>query len=219
MGHTLTVYDAVNQAVLSLIPPTANRILDIGCGTGTMGECLRRMRERYVVGITYSRQEADLASKRISKVECGDLNGFDFSTLGVFDCVIMSHILEHLYSPDDLLEKLKCALASESVIIVALPNILHWKQRKEFLAGRWRYQDGGIMDRTHFRFFDRNSSKELLERTGYEILATTNDGVFPLTGPVRRSIGQAATKVDQVMCGLAPGLFAVQFVYLAKLRK
>jgi len=213
-----TTYDAINPAVYSLVPLSVARVLDIGCGSGTLGEKLRLRRECRVVGITYSQREAELASGRLSQVICADLNHFDFSSLGQFDCVIMSHILEHLYSPESFLERLKCVLHPESRIVVALPNVLFWRQRWEFLRGRWRYQDGGIMDRTHFRFFDCQSSDALLEGAGYEILTAQRDGAFPLTNAIRRIIGPFAKRVDTFMCTQVPGLFAFQFVYMAKMR-
>jgi len=215
----LTTYHAVNEAVFSLVPVSAARILDIGCGSGTLGEKLRQQRERQIVGITYSQEEAELASGRLSQAICADLNSFDFSPLGQFDCVIMSHILEHLYSPETFLQRLKRVLHPQSVIVVALPNVLFWRQRWEFLMGRWRYRDGGIMDRTHFRFFNCQSSEELLESAGYEILTARYDGAFPLTGVVRKVIGPLGKKVDGFMCTRLPGLFAFQFVYLAKMKE
>jgi len=215
---TQTIYEGVNQAVLSVVPATAFRILDVGCGTGTFGECLREQRERYIVGITYSEQEAKLASVRLNEVHCADLNHFDFSQLGKFDCVVLSHILEHLYRPGEVLERLKCVLGPQSVIVVALPNVVWWKQRLEFLLGNWRYTDWGILDRTHFRFFDQRSSAELLQSAGYEIIRQVNDGRFPLLKPIRRYIGSWAERVDQLTSTSMPGLFAIQFIYLAKMR-
>ncbi|MGB9031965.1 MAG: class I SAM-dependent methyltransferase [Acidobacteriaceae bacterium] len=215
----MTVYAGVNECVLSFVPSTAIRILDVGCGTGVFGERLRQERERTVVGITYSQEEAALAAGRLSQVICAELNTFDFISLGEFDCVILSHLLEHLYAPDDLLERLRCVLGPESVIVVALPNVVWWKQRLQFLIGRWRYQDWGILDRTHFRFFDRQSSAELLEQAGYEILRARPDGPIPYIGPIRRLFPSLVTKVDRLVCSLAPGLFAFQFVYVARLRR
>jgi 2-polyprenyl-3-methyl-5-hydroxy-6-metoxy-1,4-benzoquinol methylase len=214
-GPNMTLYQAVNSRVLSLVPHSARRILDVGCGTGTLGERLRQEHERTVVGITYSQREAELASRQLSDVICADLNGFDFSSLGKFDCVIMSHIIEHLYSPEDALDRVKHALEPSGVIIVAIPNVLWWRQRIQFLLGKWRYQEGGILDRTHYRFFDYISSREILEGAGYTILETVPDGSFPLTRPIRQLLGPLATRVDRFMCRYMPGMFAFQFVYLA----
>jgi SAM-dependent methyltransferase len=183
------------------------------------GKRLRQDLERCVVGNKYSSQEAEMASGRLSQVICAELNNFDFSSLGKFDCVILSHILKHLYSPEELLERLKCVLGPESVIVVALPNVVWWKQRLEFLIGKWRYQDWGILDRTHFRFFDMHSSEELLEQAGYEILRRRRDGRFQFIKPIRKLIGPFAKRIDRFVSWLAPGLFAMQFVYLARIRR
>jgi SAM-dependent methyltransferase len=219
MNHALTVYEGANARVLSLVPPSALRILDVGCGTGTLGEQLRRPNDRYVAGITYSEEEAHVASTRLSEVICADLNQFDFLPLGKFDCVILSHILEHLYSPSTVLNRLKSVLEPDAVLIVALPNVVWWKQRLQFVLGRWRYQNSGILDRTHFRFFDRTSSEQLLLEAGYTILERGFDGPFPLIKPIRGALGSWADKVDRFTSRLAPSLLAHQFVYLAKLSK
>jgi len=216
LREPLTVYESINETVLSLVPASAVRILDIGCGNGALGAKLREERDREVVGITYSEQEAEMASCCLSQVICANLNDYDFLGLGQFHCIIMSHVLEHVYSPGHLLQRIKKALKPDSVIVVALPNILFWKQRLEFLKGRWRYQDGGIMDRTHFRFFDFQSSRDLLEQTGYKIVYTKLDGAFPLTAPIRKLVGHFANKVDRFAATRRPGLFAWQFVYQAQ---
>lgn len=219
MEKAQTIYDGLNEGVLAFVPLSATRILDVGCGTGALGARLRQDRERSIVGITYSLQESELASGRLSQVICADLNSFDFSSLGEFDCVILSHILEHLYSPENLLERLKGVLGPESVVVVALPNVVWWKQRMQFLIGNWRYEDWGILDRTHFRFFDMQSSEELLRHAGYEIIHIKRDGPFPVSKSIRKLIGPLAARMDRFICKVAPGLFAFQFVYLARIRR
>jgi hypothetical protein len=72
------------------------------------------------------------------------------------------------------------------IIIVALPNVLHWKQRLEFLKGHFKYTEGGLMDRTHFRFFDWQTAQDLLTQSGYQITQAEADGSFPL--PVLRKL-------------------------------
>lgn len=215
MESNKLVYDAVNKTVLSLVPNSTTDVLDLGCGSGALGAALRNSRPCKVTGLTFSEDEAAVAETRIDRVILGDLNTFDFSALGDFDCIIMSHILEHLYSPNAVLGRIGSALRPGAVIIVALPNILFWKQRKEFIMGRWRYQDGGIMDRTHVRYFDVISSEKLLTASGYKILEKKHSGVFPLTRPVRKLIGPLGSKIDVSACRWMPGFFAWQFVYLA----
>jgi SAM-dependent methyltransferase len=215
----LTLYEGVNECVVSFVPVSANRILDVGCGTGTLGERLRRERERTIVGITHSPEEAKQAAGRLSRVICADLNTLDFGSLGNFDCIIFSHVLEHLYAPDDVLDRIRPILDPGSVIVVALPNVLWWKQRLQFLLGRWRYQDWGTLDRTHFRFFDLPSATALLDNAGYEILRRDLNGPFPGTYRMRKHLGRAGEALNRLACRVAPGLFAFQFVYLAKVKR
>jgi len=215
----LTIYEGVNEQVFSLIPMSANRILDVGCGTGDLGERLRKQRDCFIAGITYSEQEAEIASRRLSQVICTNLNQYGFEDLGKFDCVILSHVLEHLYRPEEVLARLKNVLEPASVIIVALPNVLWWRQRLEFLAGKWRYRDCGLLDRTHYRFYDRTSSRQLLEQAGYEVLRSARWGNFLNIEKIRKVIGPVAPAVDNVLTNLAPGLFSFQFVYLARMRR
>lgn len=219
MEGDLTIYEGVNEHVCSLVPLSAGQILDVGCGTGTLGERLRRERERYVTGITYSAREAGMATGRLSKVICAELNEYDFAGLGKFDCVILSHILEHLYHPEEVLQRLKSVLEPESVIIVALPNVLWWRQRLEFLTGRWSYRDWGLLDRTHYRFFDIRSSQQLLEQAGFEVLRSIRGGVFLNIERIRKVIGPIAPAFDALITRLAPGLFSFQFIYLARMKR
>jgi 2-polyprenyl-3-methyl-5-hydroxy-6-metoxy-1,4-benzoquinol methylase len=219
MARTPTIYSGVNNTVLSLVPLSSNRILDVGCGTGTFGEALCRQREREVVGVTYSDEEAALARQRLAAVYCADLNNFDLTPLGKFDCVVMSHVLEHLYRPDEFLLKVKSILKPDGAIVVALPNVVVWWQRFQFLLGRWRYEDFGILDRTHFRFFDLHSSAELLYESGYTILERRCDGRFPLIKPFRSISGSLSARIDRFTSESFPGMIAMQFVYFAKVQK
>jgi 2-polyprenyl-3-methyl-5-hydroxy-6-metoxy-1,4-benzoquinol methylase len=215
---TQIIYEGVNEVVFSFVPTSAKRILDVGCGTGMLGARLRSVRERTVIGITYSHTEAERARSRLSDVVCADINNLDIASLGKFDCVVLSHILEHLYAPEALLEQLKSSLTQDAVIVVALPNVLWYRQRIQFMLGKWRYQDWGVLDRTHFRFFDRKSARALVENAGFEIMQMRDDGPFPLTRPVRKLLGPVAAKIDLRLCRFAPGLLAVQCVYLARVK-
>lgn len=203
------VYLSVNRAVLSEIPLAARNLLDVGCGGGVFGAALKSERVCTVVGLTYSETEADMARVHLDRVEVVDLNTLDPAPLGRFDCVVCSHVLEHLNDPRRLLRQLRNCLAPQGMLIVALPNALHWKQRLQFLSGRFRYTDGGLMDRTHFRFFDWVTAAELMRESGYQINSRHADGVLPLA----RLLGpKLASHMNRAATSLAPGLLGSQFV-------
>lgn len=118
------IYTSINQPVFQQIPQHAKKILDIGCGSGNLGQAIKQNLTCEVFGITYSEDEANLASQCLDKVIVADINQLDPSILGEFDCIICSHILEHLYNPEKLLIALHNNLSKEGQLIVALPNVL-----------------------------------------------------------------------------------------------
>ena len=203
------VYEAANAAVIARIPRTTKRLLDVGCGTGALGHELKKEIDCEVVGITSSAAEAVQARDRLDHVVVADLNAFDSNGMEPFDCIVCSHVLEHLFEPEKLLEKLRPLLTSKGTLLVALPNVLFWQQRWKFLRGRFRYEDGGIMDRTHYRFFDWESAQELLRRSRYMVVAAAADGSFPLS----RFFPGAGTWLDRTSLKRFPGLFGFQFIF------
>ena len=211
MKSALT-YGSVNPAVLSRVPSSSRRILDVGCGTGVLGRVLKDEHpERYVVGITHAHQEAERAREVLDRVVIADLEAYDFSALGQFDCVICSHVLEHLRNPATVLARLRKLLAVGGVILVALPNVLYWRQRLQFLMGRFRYTQGGLMDNTHVVFFDWATAQSLVLGAGLHLSASVSDGGFPGS----RFLGPAGSILDAVSLRLAPGLMGTQFVLVA----
>ena len=210
------VYEAFNEPVLQFIPTGAKKLLDLGCGNGVLGKYIQERWQAAVTGITYSETEAALARTNLDTVITADLNTFDFAELGQFDCIICSHVLEHLYEPEAVLRKLKGNLSETGTLIVALPNVLFYRQRLEFLKGHFRYTEGGgLMDSTHFRFFDWHTAQEMVQKAGFQIRSAASLGSFPL--PVFRKIAPSlARKIDNWATKAYPGTFGWQFVIEAR---
>lgn len=211
------LYEAINLPVFDRIPKTAKNILDIGCGTGQLGKKIKEYIDCKVVGVTYSKSEASIAEKHLDKVAIHDLNNFDTSSIGEFDCIICSHILEHLNYPEKLLSSLRNNMNDNSVMIIALPNILHFKQRLKFIQGNFKYTEGGIMDKTHFRFFDWETAHSLLRNSGYQIMDSEAIGNFPLMGLRKLMIAGISHSIDDMATNKAPGLFGFQFLFSCKI--
>jgi SAM-dependent methyltransferase len=166
-----------------------------------------------VVGVTYSNTEAEIARHYLDRVIVTDLNTFDPTDLGRFDCIVCSHILEHLYWPEQVLRVVAHLLQPEKGrLFVALPNTLFWRQRVCFLLGEFRYTDGGLMDRTHFRFFDWASARALVASAGFREISAFADGGFPLA----RYLPGAGRLLSHVALRMAPGIFGWQFVIVAE---
>ncbi|MFM5889673.1 MAG: hypothetical protein ACKOQS_15530, partial [Dolichospermum sp.] len=98
-------------------------------------------------------------------------------------------------------------LSKEGKLIVALPNVLFFKQRWEFIKGNFKYTDGGLMDKTHFRFYDWETAYQLLIQTNWIVTQRIADVHFPLP-LIRRFVRPLEPKLNQFVSHKFPGLFA-----------
>jgi SAM-dependent methyltransferase len=210
-------YSAFNELVFNKVPASAVKILDVGCGTGIMGKVLKEQKkDRFVHGVTYSDKEYHTAIKFLDKISVLDINNETPDLNMKFNCIIFSHILEHTYEPEKILKGYSEFLDDDGLVIVALPNVLQYKQRSEFIKGNFKYSPGGgLMDITHFRFFDWLTAQEMIQNSGLEIISKEASGNFPLPF-VRKLMPSFSRFIDRFSLKHWPGLFAFQFVFVAK---
>lgn len=164
-GRTLKPYEATG-IVVSMIP-TGARVLDVGCATGSFMELIAKNSHAEVVGIEPDPDRAALAISRGLNVHLGILEPALISEIGLFDIVLFADVLEHLPNPQATLLLARHALKPGGSVIISVPNVAHWSVRLEILQGRFRYQESGIMDATHLRWFTRVSATSLLESAGF----------------------------------------------------
>jgi SAM-dependent methyltransferase len=213
----MLTYTALNKSVANLIPLDAKNVLDIGCGDGSLGGWLQQRQVCTVSGITYAESEAIHARQHLKQVWVANLNTFDFSTIvNSYDCIICSHVLEHLITPHKVVEAVLPLLSPNGTLIIAIPNVLFFKQRFQFMIGNFRYEkSGGLMDETHYRFFDWQTVNQLIAFNSLKLEKKYATGFFPL--PVIRNIMPGlAARVDSLMARLFPGFFGVQFLLVAR---
>jgi SAM-dependent methyltransferase len=145
------------------------RILDVGCGRGQLGEVARALGWE-VWGVESSDEACDAAERRLDRVIRADLNDHDGvrrATGGTsFDGLVFSDVLEHLYDPRTVLERYLELAKPDAYVFVSVPNAVAWTNRLQWALGNVRYDDTGIMDRTHVRFFTFASARELVEASG-----------------------------------------------------
>ena len=84
-----------------------------------------------------------------------------------YDVVLAGDVLEHLPDPLPALRACRRVLGAGGYVVVSVPNIAHADIALSLAQGEFRYNDWGLLDRTHVRFFTLASLTELLERTGF----------------------------------------------------
>ncbi len=171
----MTYYSKLRLDALSRsVSKGLHHVLDVGCGEGINGAYLKAHGfARRVVGIENVETVANIATSRLDDVVCADLNTLDMADHfepASFDYILCLDVLEHLADPWERLQALSGLLAPGGRLIASLPNVRNWRVLYDLgLRGRWQYRDAGIMDRTHLRFFTRESSIALLEQAGLEV--------------------------------------------------
>lgn len=177
-----TYYLHARPEIVELIPITAQRILDVGCGAGGLSATLKARQTAEIHGVEIVEQAAAHARHHLDHVwNCGIEAALPELPDGYYDCIVIADVLEHLLDPLFVLTELKKKLTSNGTLIASIPNIQNWGTLSELLQGKWDYRSEGILDRTHLRFFTRKSVEELFWGAGFRIarLSRTRRGEPP----------------------------------------
>jgi SAM-dependent methyltransferase len=216
--------NAGNPALLELLGPGCRRVLDVGCGAGDNAARLTaRDPACRVHGITHSRAEAALAARHLERCWVFDLEQSWPPELERerFDALVFSHVLEHLREPSRVLARFCRLLAQGGSALIAVPNVLGWRQRLSFLRGRFEYRSSGVLDGTHLRFFTYFTADRYLLADSPELVLVTKrvTGSVPLWWLRRRLLpARACSAIDALGCRALPNLFGAEILLKATRR-
>ena len=218
VGTDYAIRDAAtssHQAIISrLAQEGPSRILDVGCAAGWTSEILAG--RHTVVGVDQFAHPG--VTDRMSEFIKADLGKGLPSKVGTgYDVVVAADVLEHLATPEHLLAQFKEVLNPDGFMLVSVPNVGHWYPRLRSLIGTFEYDQRGILDSTHLRFYNRRSFRRLLRIGGYHLKVETPLG-FPAEalGPGMSDDPPFLVRLIQTFekAGLKiyPTLFAYQFL-------
>lgn len=168
------IHSGHNPDILNMMPTDLKNVVEVGCSSGALAKAYASINPdcRYT-GLEIDAGFAEVAREFCSEVVCGNIEHFDdekFLKLFPSDCWIFGDVLEHLYDPWALLKRIRPQLAPGAHIIACVPNAQHWSIQASLNCGQFRYQDQGLMDRTHIRWFTRTTLVELFATSGYKII-------------------------------------------------
>jgi O-antigen biosynthesis protein len=169
LHEQVRVYTGDRRDLWPYVPPGTGAVLDVGCATGEVGAALKaRGKAREVVGLELNPDAAAEARHRLDRVIEGDVEAIEVPYPdGYFDLLLYADVLEHLRNPWALATRHRRLLRPGGRVVASLPNIGHYSTLLMLLRQQWRYQDRGIMDSTHLRFFTRPGVLDLFRRAGY----------------------------------------------------
>lgn len=143
-------------------------VLEVGCACGAT---LLAIKNRYpysnLYGIEFNEGSASIA-KKFASVTAENIENSQLSyDKKFFDYIIFADVLEHLYNPQKVLENIKEYLKDDGYILASIPNVMHYSVIQQLINGSWTYEDAGILDKTHIRFFTKNEIIKLFSNSGY----------------------------------------------------
>ncbi|MFH2069951.1 MAG: class I SAM-dependent methyltransferase [Elusimicrobiota bacterium] len=202
--------------VVKLVKPNS-KVLEIGCATGYIGKYLKEKVNCESWGVEIDPDSAEMAKPYYQKILVGNIENEQILQQidRKFDFILCMNVLEHLVNPLGVLQKIKKFLAPAGRVIITLPNIAHFSIRVRLLFGKFDYEDYGILDNTHLRFFTLKTAKEMIESSGLKIEHLSIDpdkGIPRFHGVFLRIPG--GWKFLKKIYSLCPTLFGYQFIFV-----
>lgn len=230
----------VNEGILrhfrGVRPGTA---LDVGCGRGELAHAIKELGWE-VWGVESDPEALETARNRMDRVIDADLQdvGRVASELEgkQFDALVMSDVLEHLYDPYAVLRRYIRFVKPGGRVLISLPNAVTFTNRLKWLLGRVEYEDTGVMDRTHIRFFTFRSAREVVEASGCRVERVDSTpnlvrSLLPMVkrftplgynprgiidSPSYRFYMRWIYPVERKLCSLWKGMFAFRIILVAR---
>lgn len=214
-GFDIAYYTYSRKEIIRLIEdiPSSKElhVLEIGCGAGaTLAKIKYLWPNTKTYGIEIVADVAKCASI-YSEIIVGDVETLDFPyNENYFDVIICGDVLEHLRDPEATLKKLHKYLKKDGNLLASIPNVMHSSVLYPLLNGSWDYQNAGILDRTHLKFFTKKSICELFNNVQLKIeylYRTLSYGDGPESNP------EMMEKLQSIMSPEAfEQIFAYQYI-------
>ncbi len=160
----------VERDVLSYKP---KRVLDIGCGTGALcGSLVQAGVE--TVGCDPTLETIEFATKQYPGATFKGISIYDAvekitPSLGLFDVIVSTEVIEHLYLPHILIQFAKKHLSPNGVLILSTPDYGSYIRNLAIsLCGRWDHHFAPLWQGGHVKFWSKKTVKDLLYSEGFK---------------------------------------------------
>ena len=164
----------LNGDLLKVVPEGASMIVEVGCsGGGLAREYLSTNPDCEYIGIEINPEYAEVARAYCTRVLVDDIERMSddvFNSIAGSGCWIFGDVLEHLYDPWAVLRRIRKSMPPQSSVVACIPNAQHWSVQAKLNCGAFRYEDKGLLDRTHIRWFTRTTIDEMFHDCGYVIV-------------------------------------------------
>lgn len=169
------IHEQHNPDLLKFIPIESKRIIEVGCSSGALAREFKVLSPTcHWVGIEIDPSYAELAKRYCDRCLALDIEfaAEDFwKEVSNTDCWIFGDTLEHLRDPWSILKLIRTNITNHGVVVACIPNAQHWSLQAKLSIGDFRYEENGLLDRTHLRWFTRQTIIEMFDQSGFQIEA------------------------------------------------
>jgi len=166
------------------------RMLDLGCGDGTV-LWLARQDGWEVKGVELFPEHAKLVRETLGfAVEASDITAYD-GTREAWDCVVLTHVLEHLPDPLGALAKIRTLLKPGGIGVLEFPNIDAFDARLRRLLDRLRIHRrryAATYAPGHVQEFCRASFEYAARKAGLALVVWETYAISPLQYALFRNV-------------------------------
>ena len=146
------------------------KVLDVGCSRGFIAKELQNYGFDFY-GIEFNKEDAKEAKKYYKEIKLIDLDKEKPNYKNnSFDLIIMADIIEHLKDSVEIVKYFTKFLKKEGIMIISTANVANIYVRLKLLLGNFDYEERGIMDKTHLRFFTLKTFRKLARGAGLKII-------------------------------------------------
>lgn len=196
-----------------------SKILDVGIGSGIMAERLKSLEITDIYGIEIDQDTINKLMPLYKDIKT-DINKLPIKD---FDYCLMLDVLEHLTNPFEFLETLKKYLNDNAILLISVPNIAHWSIRLSLLFGFFEYTERGLLDKTHYSFFNKKRALKMSKIPNFKLLdykVSSSPIEYFLPEKIwKSSIYKLFADIREKFINLFPGLFGYQHLLLIKYKK
>jgi 2-polyprenyl-3-methyl-5-hydroxy-6-metoxy-1,4-benzoquinol methylase len=171
-------YHWVRREIEPLLPRNLSRVLEVGAGAGSTLKWIKALHPKSET--TAVEINSSLLPELKRNVDIPFIGPIEetLPQLETYDLILLLDVLEHLSDPTVTLRNLSKHLDKHGQIIVSVPNVAHLSVSIPLLLQRrFQYQDAGILDRTHLRFFVESTAIELLNSANFIVTAGLISGI------------------------------------------
>jgi SAM-dependent methyltransferase len=165
--YLLALHRASRDNILRHVKKS-DRVLDIGCYTGSLLALLRDAGVADVQGIDPSPYAASLAAEQHGvKVSVGSI--FDDIALGRFDFIVISHVLEHIVLLRPFLQRVQSLLEPDGAVYIEVPDAMNFFLSADGSDGFQIEHHEPFLQFSveHVNYFTARSLQNLLARNGF----------------------------------------------------